>query len=493
MIEMLKKIALILLAVMLSAVILTSCSQKKEEFVDVSTSLQFDNAFAGSRTVTMTFPESTTGSGTESSLDKVVQKYCPETMEYSKDMSDGKIKYSFVLKFNSAHDYSQKVEKITGIPVNIAFSNPDTILTQGWKLQEDFSKKNFWGIHELRNTHEDAKAPYVIQFLPRITSASNFSLPQPVMELCKQWSTYKILESAERNALRNLLYVGMTRARDYLTTLSKQGGQNALPTLSWVANTGISVGNISNNAANLWGDGGWEPIYEDLPPVDEDQSGEATEYTRYKYPDLAVPCNEPKYLSPSKLPQMEFSKDNIEILKDLKCRIESYDPEEDTEAAAGTCIHNIFAVYDPNLSHEEKVEVATNIRNGNNMYEVISKPEEVINSIEHLYTWLEGTYGKASSIKHEVPFIQPLPGQVVHGEIDLLWMLNDHECVLIDFKNFPGDKATITNPNPKNEHYAGLYASQLKAYREVLQTSGLTVRDTLIYYSVMGCVVRLNM
>ena len=359
--------------------------------------------------------------------------------------------------------------------------------------EKDFSKKNFWGIHELRNTHEDAKAPYVIQFLPRITSASNSSLPQPVMELCKQWSTYKILESAERNALRNLLYVGMTRARDYLTTLSKQGGQNALPTLSWVANTGISVGNISNNAANLWGDGGWEPIYEDLPPVDEDQSGEATEYTRYKYPDLAVPCNEPKYLSPSKLPQMEFSKDNIEILKDLKCRIESYDPEEDTEAAAGTCIHNIFAVYDPNLSHEEKVEVATNIRNGNNMYEVISKPEEVINSIEHLYTWLEGTYGKASSIKHEVPFIQPLPGQVVHGEIDLLWMLNDHECVLIDFKNFPGDKATITNPNPKNEHYAGLYASQLKAYRDVLQESGLTVRDTLIYYSVMGCVVRLNL
>jgi hypothetical protein len=46
--------------------------------------------------------------------------------------------------------------------------------------------------------------------------------------------------------------------------------------------------------------------------------------------------------------------------------------------------------------------------------------------------------------------------------------------------------------NPENEHYAGNYASQLKAYREVLQTSGLTVKDTLIYYSVMGCVVRLN-
>ena len=81
---------------------------------------------------------------------------------------------------------------------------------------------------------------------------------------------------------------------------------------------------------------------------------------------------------------------------------------------------------------------------------------------------------------------------MVHGEIDLLWYLNDHECILIDFKNFPGSKETITNPDPKNEHYAGLYASQLKAYRDVLEASGLTVNDALIYYSVMGCVVRLD-
>ena len=149
---MLKKITLILLAVMSSAVIFASCSQKKEEIVDISTSLEFDSAFSGSRTVTMTFPESTTGSGTESSLDKVVQKYCPETMEYSKDMSDGKIRYSFVLKFSSAHDYSQKIEKLTGSPVKVAFSNPDNVLTHGWKLQEDFSSSQlFKWIHDGAN------------------------------------------------------------------------------------------------------------------------------------------------------------------------------------------------------------------------------------------------------------------------------------------------------------------------------------------------------
>jgi ATP-dependent exoDNAse (exonuclease V) beta subunit len=188
---------------------------------------------------------------------------------------------------------------------------------------------------------------------------------------------------------------------------------------------------------------------------------------------------------------MELTPEAIKILADLGCRIKGYDTNENTEAAAGTCVHNIFAVYDPTRSHEENVEKATNIRNGNNMYEIIPDVEKVIISIEHLYAWLEQTYGKASSIKHEVPFIHPLPGQVVNGEIDLLWMLNDQECVLIDFKNFPGDKASIMNA--ENRHYAGNYASQLKAYREVLQASDLTVKDTLIYYSVMGCIVRLKL
>lgn len=354
-----------------------------------------------------------------------------------------------------------------------------------------FTRKNFWGIHELRNTHKDAKAPYVIQFLPRITSTFNSNLPQPVMEACTEWKTYERLKDSECNALRNLLYVGMTRARDYLTTLSKQGGQRELPTLSWIANTGISEGKISNFAAKLWDEYGQGLVYEDLPAVNEEQLVEATEYEHYVYPSAEGHNKEPKYLSPSKLPKMELTPEAIKILADLGCRIKGYDTNENTEAAAGTCVHNIFAVYDPTRSHEENVEKATNIRNGNNMYEIIPDVEKVIISIEHLYAWLEQTYGKASSIKHEVPFIHPLPGQVVNGEIDLLWMLNDQECVLIDFKNFPGDKASIMNA--ENRHYAGNYASQLKAYREVLQASYLTVKDTLIYYSVMGCIVRLKL
>ena len=357
---------------------------------------------------------------------------------------------------------------------------------------QEFTKKNFWGVHELRHPAPNEQYGYVIQFLPPVINGRNTNLPQPILDECKKLELYTTLQNKERNELRHLLYVGVTRARDYLTTLSHQTSKDKLPILHWIKNTGISDGAIDEKASKLWKYDKLIPHYEDITDCPVAEVAKTTSYSRYQYPDNPELSRDPKYLSPSKLPKMEFAKENIEILADLECRIEPYKTKEDNQAAAGTCIHNIFAVYNPALSHQANVEKATSIRNGNNMYEIIPDTDKVITSIEHLYAWLEKAYGEASAIKHEVPFVHPLPGQVVHGEIDLLWYLNDHECVLIDFKNFPGSKATITNPDPENKHYAGLYASQLKAYRDVLEASGLIVKDALTYYSVMGCVVRLD-
>ena len=354
-----------------------------------------------------------------------------------------------------------------------------------------FTKKNFWGVHELRHPGPNEQYGYVIQFLPPIISGGKTNLPQPIIDACKELELYTKLQNKERNDLRHLLYVGVTRARDYLTTLSHQTSKDKLPILHWIKNTGISDGSIDENASKLWKYDKLIPQYEDITDCPFAEVEKNTSYSRYQYPENPELSREPKYLSPSKMPKMEFAKEDIQILADLECRIEPYKTKEENQAAAGTCIHNVFAVYDPAASHDENVEKATSIRNGNNMYEIIPDTDKVITSIEHLYTWLEKTYGKASAIKHEVPFVHPLPGQIVHGEIDLMWYLNDHECVLIDFKNFPGSKATITYSDPENEHYAGNYASQLKAYHDVLVSSGVTVRDTLIYYSVMGCVVKL--
>lgn len=359
--------------------------------------------------------------------------------------------------------------------------------------EKEFMRKDFWGVRELRHPEPSEQYAYVVQFLPRINSTPKTNLPQPIIDKCKELPTFKPLLDKERNELRHLLYVGVTRARDYLTTLSKQTSKDKLPILSWIKNTGISDGVLSGNAANLWQYEALKPVYEDITNCQEATVSETTEYKHYQYPDNPILSQEPKYLSPSKLPEIVFAQENIQILTDLDCRIDPFNPDEVNEAAAGTCIHNIFAVYDPALSHEENVQKATYIRNGNMMYEVIPDVEKVVTSIEQLYAWLENTYGAPYAIKHEVPFTQPLPGQIVRGEIDLLWYLNTQECILVDFKNYPGKKAIITTPGESNRHYAGKYASQLKAYHDVLVSAGVTVKDTLIYYSVMGCVVKLKM
>ena len=379
------------------------------------------------------------------------------------------------------------------------------------KLRDSsFALWDYWGVREMRMEDNEN---YVIQYLPRILSSMNstkIQLPQLFVDNVIKLNTYKTIKERETNQLRHLLYVGMTRARDYLTTLGRCSNSKSnkdIPTAFWLKNAGVSEGIMNKTLAELWGVEGLEGNIEDITNVQEADQTKASKYNYYEHPKLMLSVREPKYLSPSKLPEIEVAQENIKIQADLNCRIEPYRTNTENQAAAGTCIHNIFAVYaaagtcihnifavyDPSLSHEENMEKATSIRNGNLMYEIIPDTEKVIISIEKLFAWLKETYGEAAAVKHEVPFIQSLPGQVVHGEIDLLWILNEQECVLIDFKNFPGAKATITTPGEKNEHYAGNYASQLKAYKDVLESSGLIVKDTLVYYSVMGCVVKLNL
>ena len=59
--------------------------------------------------------------------------------------------------------------------------------------------------------------------------------------------------------------------------------------------------------------------------------------------------------------------------------------------------------------------------------------------------------------------------------------------MVVDFKSFPGSLTSVTDST--YEHYAGRYAPQLKAYREVLETAGVQVLDTLVCYAVQGCLV----
>lgn len=125
--------------------ILSACSGTDEqEYVTVSTRLELDSSFEGSRTIVCRFPNSIVDPNSETGkmLDKVVEKYCPQSMKYTKNIKDGEIQYSFSLGFSSKQDYSEKVSAVSGLDAQISFSNPDTVLASGWKITENFDSHN---------------------------------------------------------------------------------------------------------------------------------------------------------------------------------------------------------------------------------------------------------------------------------------------------------------------------------------------------------------
>ena len=124
----------------LSIMLFSACNKSEPENVTLETTLSVDNSFSGKRTIVCTFPRSIipANSQQETNLDKVIQKYCPDSLDYTKNISENNFSYSFQLKFNSATDYIDKVDDITGLQVAVSFSNPDTVLTSGWKIEENF-------------------------------------------------------------------------------------------------------------------------------------------------------------------------------------------------------------------------------------------------------------------------------------------------------------------------------------------------------------------
>ena len=111
----------------------------------------------------------------------------------------------------------------------------------------------------------------------------------------------------------------------------------------------------------------------------------------------------------------------------------------------------------------------------------ILNAKEVIGAIRSLYIYLTGKYGAATNIGHEVPFsFVRKNGQLLRGEIDLLWYTEDG-VVLVDYKNIEGEKA-----NP--EHYA----SQMEAYREVIESTGLKCKGIVLFYATLGQIIELK-
>lgn len=130
-------------ALMLSVAILFSgCSTEK---IIVESLLKIDKNFAGSRSVSFTFPKDVQTGDLESEINSACPKFEDSKDAYSVSMVTtteyGK-KYTFSINFSSQSDYIKKVTNLIGRDVSVYMAQPNSILTKGTRMTEDFDVKD---------------------------------------------------------------------------------------------------------------------------------------------------------------------------------------------------------------------------------------------------------------------------------------------------------------------------------------------------------------
>lgn len=418
------------------------------------------------------------------------------------------LRYMEEVKLESELDQSAEGVKVATYHKSKGLQWPIVILNS---LDDDeleskeFVKKNWFGLN-LSGTFGNAE----LQLIPSCVEV-NDAVADAVKNLSKAGAGnddngyYDLVYGKTEGELKRLLYVGVTRARDYLVTLSFPKPPKApKEELSWVKNvrsdarSSMSVlTDLSKNTDSeieLWGDDKHLSLFENTYIGTSTYTGTTTAPLKLKAGYTLDATTESKTLSPSSL--HEKYDDTADIVEGFSSQPIKHGTIADGKYDEfGTCIHNYFAahVWDGKAQvathkvHNEKLAQTTVANHGKT--KELPNPEHLTVAADTLFAYLEDTFGTGELLR-ECPFTHcRTKGQLVHGEIDLVWKCANGECILVDYKNYPGIIADVTDKTKKV--YVGKYFPQLREYRAALFAAGLKVTKVFIFYAVLGCLVEI--
>lgn len=375
----------------------------------------------------------------------------------------------------------------------------------------DLVGKSYWGVHEwqVETTAQELLPTYHVTYFPKPSRYKEEIAGQPG---AIDQNLLDNIRTRVRGEIARLLYVGITRARDYVVILS----QNT--PLAWPKNLGLELEDCRPQI---------HPFTAILPPKPKSNSRDEAAKEEYKkklaeweerlrelnpiksyqlrdLKSLHELDNKDKFLSPSKMTNSEKgTEEGYELIQIRQSEVEVQKNDQEGKPnfsphVFGTCIHNIFAActFDGTTPSEQLKEqylaTAKTILDNYHLAEFVPHPEQLVDALQDLYAWLTDKYGPAiGGIVHEYPFnFVHEETQVVRGEIDLIWQAEAGD-VIIDFKNYSKNIMEVITPS--STHYVGNhYAPQLQAYRKILIDAGRKVKDTLLYYDLKGYIVRVK-
>lgn len=364
-------------------------------------------------------------------------------------------------------------------------------------LSDDIDKfllSEFMGVHEVQLPNEEhALWPkYQLIYLPNAFSKQQ--CPESIREDISDTDRFQEAKDRVHAEKTRLLYVGITRARDCVISLTYEceNGSRKLIPLDWLKKIEMvpeewELPDASQETVDIWGLKEYPSVASYFAEYEEQEMEEDDRYSLWDLPELTEQKMASRTLHPSCLGQDgvgEITLNKSQIAKPVNLNREMFAHDADdgkSKSGFGTCVHNIFAACPwtgasvSDTEKEEFTEKAVCILQNFGMEQVIDA-KELTESLLKLYAYLEEKYGKAEKILHEHPFYFPISDgeQEMRGEIDLIWRTSTGD-VIVDFKNHQG-----------LEDNSRSYVPQLTAYKNRLEQAGHQVVGCVLHYVLQG-------
>jgi ATP-dependent helicase/nuclease subunit A len=298
----------------------------------------------------------------------------------------------------------------------------------------------------------------------------------------------------ELNEAKRLLYVGFTRARDYLVFATRQMVNNNDSNIKWLDNANPNGNEInfpkepeSKEYETTWNYDGITIKMKTSVIIYPDENIDMADKLIYQvldYPEASGRVEGLKLLkiNPSKinLSQEEIPKYDPSKVINFRERIK---PGKIEDEELGDVVHWIYAVYNKSESTDWNILKAEKIINDAGYMDIIN-PKEVVKSAENLVAFLDKMFPGATYFK-ELPVQMLKEGQIYSGTADLVLETEDG-LILIDHKSFQGGE------NTWEKKYIENYG-QLLAYKEMLEKSfEKPVIKAFIHFPIAGGLVELS-
>lgn len=261
--------------------------------------------------------------------------------------------------------------------------------------------------------------------------------------------------SSEQHERARLLYVGATRARDYLVLALPETTNGYAWLDELVSESGAPVISLpSDGSERIIVNGRYHPVaFESPMPVDNKRKSvrelafKHTIANTQEYPPIAI------------RPSDQEADENTEIIEEIEIGERLPFSGAHDMKDVGDAIHRYLAADNSDLTHEDRLRIASRLLKAWNVSAL--DPRDVILMGDRFYKFIQDQWPDAI-IHKEAPISWRRADQTMSGRIDVFVETND-EIIIIDHKSFPGARNDWLNQARKYGRQLHLYAEALSA------------------------------